>query len=157
MAPEARDDRPIASPEPELPPPAASPSLESAARNRTAFGVVSLVVLIATIFLPTDGIGFDICAFHRMTDLACPGCGMTRGLTSITHGDFGRAWRFHPFAFAFYPLLALAALSALVPALRGPRAPSERVEEILNRSGAALLIAFTIFGITRLVFGDWWY
>ena len=53
------------------------------------------------------------CIFHSLTDLACPGCGMTRACVALVQGKFGTAWYYHPFSFlvvglaigmAFFPL-----------------------------------------------------
>ena len=37
-----------------------------------------------------------LCPFALCTGTACPGCGMTRALTSLAQGDLGRALTFHP-------------------------------------------------------------
>ena len=53
------------------------------------------------------------CIFHLVTDVPCPGCGMTRACLALTHGHFADAWHYHPFSFlviglaigmAFFPI-----------------------------------------------------
>ncbi|MDE0427545.1 MAG: DUF2752 domain-containing protein [Candidatus Poribacteria bacterium] len=53
------------------------------------------------------------CLFHLVTDVPCPGCGMTRACLAITQGHFEDAWHYHPFSFliiglaigmAFFPI-----------------------------------------------------
>lgn len=53
------------------------------------------------------------CLFHSVTEIPCPGCGMTRACISISRANFGDAWYYHPFSFlivglcigvAFFPL-----------------------------------------------------
>jgi hypothetical protein len=39
------------------------------------------------------------CIFHSVTDVPCPGCGMTRACLALTHAHFAEAWRYHPFSF----------------------------------------------------------
>ena len=121
-------------------------------------GRVSLVVLIATIFLPTDGTGLDLCCFHRFTGLPCPGGGMTRGITSISHGAFESAWAYHPLAFAVYPLAFGLAIGAVVPPFRrGVLDPFfDRHPDVQNRAIVWGLIGLAAFGAVRIVFGDWW-
>jgi|SRR5215204_4828568 len=38
-------------------------------------------------FNPTTAGFFPVCPLYSMTGLACPGCGMTRGLHALLHGD----------------------------------------------------------------------
>ncbi len=52
------------------------------------------------------------CIFHLVTEVPCPGCGMTRACLSITHGHFGDAWHYHPFSFL---IIGLAIGAALFP------------------------------------------
>jgi hypothetical protein len=43
---------------------------------------------------------YPACPFHALTGWLCPGCGSTRALSALLHGEWLRA-------FAFNPLLAL--------------------------------------------------
>jgi hypothetical protein len=36
---------------------------------------------------------YPICQFHRLTGLNCPGCGGTRALYALLHGNFSAAFR----------------------------------------------------------------
>lgn len=50
-------------------------------------GAMSAGALAVAYFNPsTTGI-FPACPLYQMTGLACPGCGMTRGLHALLHGD----------------------------------------------------------------------
>lgn len=52
-----------------------------------------VVVPLVDIALPT------VCWSRRWFDVACPGCGLTRGLVSAMHGDFPTAWQYNPAVF----------------------------------------------------------
>ena len=39
-------------------------------------------------FNPSTNGFYPICQFHRLTGLNCPGCGMTRALYALLHGNF---------------------------------------------------------------------
>lgn len=48
------------------------------------------------------------CLFHKFTGLHCPGCGTTRGLHALLHGDISAALRFNVLTTVTVPLLAYA-------------------------------------------------
>ena len=52
------------------------------------------------------------CILHLVTDVPCPGCGMTRACIALTHGYFADAWRYHPFSFL---IIGLAIGTAFFP------------------------------------------
>lgn len=52
------------------------------------------------------------CIFHSVTDIPCPGCGMTRACVALVQGKFGTAWDYHPFSFF---LIGLAIAAAFFP------------------------------------------
>ena len=47
----------------------------------------------------------DVCSSKRVLGVDCPGCGLTRGFISISHGQFLRAWHFNPASFIVYVLV----------------------------------------------------
>ncbi len=48
----------------------------------------------------------SVCAFHHLTGLPCPGCGLTRAWVSMAHGQLVSAFVWHPLG----PLLFSSAL-----------------------------------------------
>ncbi len=65
-------------------------------------GLVTGVVLIAD---PTTRGGLPLlpCPIHLSTGLDCPGCGATRALYSLLHGDLPAALHYNALAIAFVP------------------------------------------------------
>ena len=68
------------------------------------------------------------CPFRLVTDLECPGCGMTRSCLSLVQGEFVSAWNFHPFSFflvalavgvGFFPAASRSLWTRLSPTTRG--------------------------------------
>jgi hypothetical protein len=53
-----------------------------------------VVVPLIEFALPTT------CWSRRWFDVACPGCGLTRGMVAAMHGDFAAAWAHNPAVFA---------------------------------------------------------
>lgn len=53
---------------------------------------------------------FPPCLFHALSGLYCPGCGATRALHALLHGDIPRAWSMNPLLTVSLP--AVVALTA---------------------------------------------
>lgn len=47
------------------------------------------------------------CPFHWLTGLYCPGCGATRALHALVHGDLGRAFSMNPVFVLALPVVVL--------------------------------------------------
>lgn len=119
---------------------------------------IAFSVLAATFILPPGGLGLPTCAFWRLTGHPCPGCGMTRALTALSHLDLLRAWQFHPFAIPAWLIVALFALAAVIPFL-GRRLERfllahDRILSFWIVGGFAALFAF---GISRWMADGWWF
>ncbi len=124
--------------------------------NRTTFEVVfsptgrllAPLFLLASVFLPPQGLGFDICLFHRLTGLPCPGCGLTRSITSLTHGNFMQAGAYHPFGLIIWLVFVALTAYAFLPA--GVRA---RVASAAARHETAIRPAYRLFITSFIAFG----
>lgn len=75
----------------------------------------------------------ELCWYKRLTGCVCPGCGLTRSVICIFHGEFSRAWRFNPGGYIFvavlvyqfpYRILQFLRISRGMPACRTTRATS---------------------------------
>jgi hypothetical protein len=74
---------------------------------------------------------FMACLFERFTGLYCPGCGTTRGLHALVHGDLGQMMAMNPLLPVLMiatPLIALHGMGYRMPlparamrALNSPR------------------------------------
>ncbi|HEY1139594.1 MAG TPA: DUF2752 domain-containing protein [Lysobacter sp.] len=84
------------------------------------------------------------CAFHAITGLHCPGCGLTRLLHALVHGDVARAWSMNPLAMIALPLLGVMLVQWWVAR---PLLPAwlDRVAH----DGRAWVVALILFGALR--------
>ncbi len=48
---------------------------------------------------------FTFCLFTNLTGHHCPGCGMTRAVFCVLHGEFARAWACNRLVVVVFPLL----------------------------------------------------
>ena len=118
------------------------------------FRVLALVVLVASFILVPGRTGPDLCPLHRATGLPCPGCGVTRGLMSLSHGEWSEALGANPWVLVVWPVLAAMALSLMMPArsLASFEAFIARHEPWPSKLVRVLLVAFFGFGLARFVY-----
>jgi hypothetical protein len=105
--------------------------------------VVAISILAFSFVFSQDSLPtIDLCLFHAITGLQCPGCGMTRAFCSISHGQFAQAWRLNPFSYFFFFLsllgLAFPSFFNLLP---------EKLIITITLMVTAALLAFGIFRI----------
>lgn len=91
-----------------------------AAMQRAA-RVAWLLTPLALAALPTRWLAAmpSVCVIRRVTGRPCPGCGMTRALSCLAHGDLRDAWRHNPRVAVVAPLLVCVWFSALLRATTG--------------------------------------
>jgi hypothetical protein len=71
------------------------------------------------VFEPGKSGFFPACPFRLLTGFTCPGCGTTRALHQILHGDFAAAFRLNPLLLLAIPFLLFALLRYSVIVMRG--------------------------------------
>ena len=86
------------------------------ATNLARFFLIALGIIGVYTFVfqkTPDEVSLIPCLFHEVTDVPCPGCGMTRACIALSQANFVDAWYYHPFSFlilslcigvAFFPL-----------------------------------------------------
>jgi len=58
----------------------------------------------------------EVCTFHNLTDLPCPGCGLTRSIVAIVHGRIKSSFNYHCLGIItlFYMILQIGYRSSMV-------------------------------------------
>jgi hypothetical protein len=100
---------------------------------------VALVALYAVD--PTRHTLTPPCPYLTLTGLACPGCGLTRAMHFLLHGDITQAFAYNPWAFVGAP--AVAAF-VLLPSV------ADEVRTLRVRTG----ISWMMLGVT-IAFWIW--
>lgn len=98
----------------------------------------------------------ELCSYHVITGLDCPGCGMTRSFISLAHGRWLDAFHYHPLGAILFTYIA-----AQVPfqawqifRIRRGKRPF-RVDPLHSRLVLAYFVVFLAFGLWRLT-SQWW-
>jgi len=109
-------------------------------------GLLGLIVAALVFFFnPTTHGFYPICQFHRLTGLNCPGCGMTRALYALLHGDIATALRDNALLVVTLPVLLARGLWLAVKKSRG-----QAITDFLPGKYLWALVFLTLaFGILR--------
>ena len=87
---------------------------------------------------PGKSILFPICPFRAITGFTCPGCGSTRGVHQLLHGNIAAAFELNPLLLLALPFLIYALLLYSYRVLRG---------QPIQRNALAPKYIYTIFGV----------
>ncbi|NPC77306.1 DUF2752 domain-containing protein [Pyxidicoccus fallax] len=93
------------------------------------------------------------CVVRSAVGIPCPGCGLSRALTALLHGQWRDALHLHAFAPVILGGLVLISGMALLPEAARRRG-IEAVARFERRTGLTALLLVTLVGywLTRLLF-----
>lgn len=110
-------------------------------------GLVLIGIYTAWSGIVPDKMRLIPCLFRLITDISCPGCGMTRACISLTQGKFGAAWGYHPFVFLVVPL-ALGVSCAPTQLRDSWLTLSAPIRNSLAGIGIALVLGLWVYRLT---------
>jgi len=126
---------------------------EIVTRRLTALVIWLSIAIGATylfIFEPGKSGFFPACPFRLLTGFTCPGCGSTRGLHYLLHGDVVTAFEFNPLMVLSLPFLLYALLRYTTAAVRGRPLQKHYVEAKYIWMLFAVIMSFWVFRNTSL-------
>lgn len=120
-------------------------SMGRAAAVVAATGAVAAGVWVLRTFDPNAADSpLPKCVFHVLTGLYCPGCGMTRALHALAHGDPASAFAMNPLLVLSLPLLLWMAWHGLG---RRPAMPAALSRVLMD--GKVWIGLLLVFGVMR--------
>jgi hypothetical protein len=81
----------------------------------------AVLLLLGALLPPDRPVPFDLCLWHRLTGWRCLGCGLTRSVCHLMHGDVSGSVAMHP---AGVVVVAVLAFLSVRGALGVPRPDS---------------------------------
>ena len=104
---------------------------------RLTAGAIALTGLASAAAIPPSllQVGPVLCPFRFLTGLPCPGCGMTRSVVALLHGDLAASLFYHPLGVAVVAGAAIVATLTLISVL-SPRLSARAVPPVWIRTDA---------------------
>jgi hypothetical protein len=101
---------------------------------------------VALLYVATPGPGsfYPPCLFRTATGLHCPGCGSTRCLHALVHGDLAQAVAYNPLLLFALPFLTVWALRAGYEAWTGRVVRAYRPPSWCLYALVGLVVAFWV-------------
>ena len=112
--------------------------------------VVAALLFVLYRYDPSTVAFYPPCVLRALTGLLCPGCGATRALHHLLHGDVAGAFRLNAMLLLLGPLLAVTAFVELRAVASGSTAP-----RVVHRPwfGGWVVTLIVRWGVLRNVFG----
>lgn len=95
--------------------------------------------------------GGGLCVYKRLTDIDCPGCGLSRGFVQLEHGNVVAAVKLNPLTPVIFLLMASRLAHYVVLCSLRLDVKNRIPWSIAWKLWGFLFIAFTAIGIYRLI------
>jgi hypothetical protein len=120
--------------------------------NRYFGGIAMAVLGLSFVLDPSQPLGPNsICPAQMLFSLPCPGCGLTRAITHISHGMWLKAVALHPLAPLVYLAIVITALSLIFRPAALWRDRFLAGEGQMMRLTAVIFAAFGVVWLVRLL------
>ncbi|GBC82487.1 hypothetical protein HRbin10_01612 [bacterium HR10] len=114
--------------------------------------LVAFIVLFVRLSSSPPLAPIVLCPFRQLTGLPCPGCGMTRALNALAHGQWARALSLHPLSPIVATGILAVGISAFARSLLPPQAQRSRWS---MRSERAIATPWILRLMLALALGTW--
>ena len=125
-----------------------APILESRAMSLAIMGVALLHFGLISLGLPSIP-----CPIREVFGLPCPGCGLSRAIVALIHGNWQTSIRYHLFAPVFLIAFGLLVVATLAPVWFRPRFIGW-IDRVESRTGISCILSMglVVYWLIRLLF-----
>lgn len=119
-------------------------------QGRRAWGdaLIPLLILTAAFVHPPHGLGVTLCPSRALTDIPCPGCGLSRSISCAVRGMWSESFGYHPFGIVVVAICVATLLYGwLGPKVGGLMRPRPR--RIARIFWALFGTVFVMYGLVR--------
>ncbi len=124
-------------------------------KSRPSWGTRIVLVLFAAVavplgatllytYAPTEYTFYPRCMFRVTTGLNCPGCGMTRCLAALLHGNLAQAFAYNPLFVVLLPAITYGLYTIAYQMWTGRRAPGPSAPVWMMRGLVVVLLAYWV-------------
>lgn len=111
-----------------------------------AMGAFALLLIVVYNFSPSEYGFYPRCPFYVATHWLCPGCGSTRALYSLLHGDVLAAWHYNALFTLLGPVVIAWLAFCCYRVMRYDRIPKMAIPRSVT---ACLIVAMVLFAVAR--------
>jgi uncharacterized protein DUF2752 len=123
--------------------------LERITNRRLTAALIWLTLIAGAVYIfvfePGRSGFFPVCPFRALTGFTCPGCGTTRGLHKLFHGDVIGAFQLNPLMLLLLPILLFVLVRYTSAAMRGRSINMNRLDAKYIWMLFAVVLSFWIF------------
>lgn len=121
-------------------------------RDRLKYALLFMLILSVCLLVePYDTPPFEVCVFKNMTNLPCPGCGLTRSFLYLGHLRIWDSLRMNPFGIVLFAFWGWATVKDVVWVFWRKRVPF-LPEPVWSRGKTVFIVAMLVFGLARIVY-----
>jgi len=115
-------------------------------------GISAAAIAVLYAFPPSQYSFYPRCPFYTYAHFLCPGCGGTRALYEMLHGNLAGAWHYNALLTVLAPVTFVWLAFVWVRAVRSKDSPDFHVPRAAWAMVAVVAILFTVVRNTGLAF-----
>lgn len=129
-----------------------NPVMASLLENRSVTAVIVGGAMLHGVLM-FAGLPSWQCPIRHGLGIPCPGCGLSRAIEALLHGDWRTSFTYHAFAPLFLAVFLLMAVVMVLPSQQR-QAAINWIKQVERSTGitAILLILLVVYWLARLIF-----